>query len=218
MARAISNKNVLDTKCEFAEFEGPWLASFGKPELSGAWIIYGESGSGKTHFALMLVKYLTQFVNKVAYNTLEQGTGTKVRGSFQKAWKKCAMHEVGSKVVVLSREPIAELQERLRKRKSPEIIVIDSISALIGFTRAVYAELMDEFPDKLFIFMAHEENKKPHPAIAQHVRKLSEIKMRVEGFKVFTTTRFQGDPGEGGEDFIIWGRGAQEYWVENLNL
>lgn len=216
MARALSNKNITDAKYDFANFDGQWRASLGKPELNGAWIIYGESGSGKTTFALMLVKYLTKFVNKVAYDTLEQGTGTKVRGSFQKAWKRCAMSEVGSKVVVLPREPIEKLQERLRKRKSPEVVVIDSITALIGFNRAVYAELMDEFPDKLFIFLAHEENRKPHPAIAQHVRKLSEIKMRVEGYKAFITTRFQDESGAGGEDFTIWEQGATEYWANEM--
>ena len=38
---------------------------------------------------------------------------------------------------------------------------------------------MDEFPDKLFIFIAHEENGKPYPAVARHVRKLAEVKIRV---------------------------------------
>lgn len=49
MAKAISNKNVVNAKFKVADFTGKWLASFGKPELRGAWIIYGESGGGKTH-------------------------------------------------------------------------------------------------------------------------------------------------------------------------
>lgn len=73
------------------------------------------------------------------------------------------------------------------------MIVIDSITALVGFTRTVFMELINEFPDKLFIFIAHEENNKPYPAIAQHVRKLSEVKIRVEGYKGFVTTRFKGE-------------------------
>ena len=37
--------------------------------------------------------------------------------------------------------------------------------------------------------------------------------MHVEGYKVFTTTRFEDrDKGEGGEDFVIWDEGAGEYW------
>lgn len=212
MAKAISNKNVLDARFEVADFAGKWLASFGKPELRGVWIIYGESGSGKTHFALELLKYLSGFVDRAAYDTLEQGLSL----SFQNAWKDAAMHEVGSRVVVLAKEPIKDLRERLRKRKSPDVVVIDSITALVGFTRAVFIELINEFPDKLFVFIAHEENNKPYPAIAQHVRKLSEVKIRVEGYKAFITTRFQTENGDGGTDFVIWEQGANEYWIDKL--
>ncbi|WP_304726880.1 ATP-binding protein [uncultured Alistipes sp.] len=211
MERAISNKNMMNAKFEVADFTGKWLASIGKPELRGAWIIYGESGCGKTHFALELLKYLCGFVGRTAYDTVEQG---KCR-SFQNAWKDAAMHEVGTRVIVLHKEQIKELRERLQKRKSPNVIVIDSITALIGFTRAVFIELINEFPDKLFIFIAHEENNKPYPAIAQHVRKLSEVKVRVEGFRAFVTTRFKTAEG-GGEDFTIWDEGAAEYWASKL--
>lgn len=83
MAKAISNKNVVNAKFKVADFTGKWLASFGKPELRGAWIIYGESGGGKTHLALELLKYLCGFVDRAAYDTLEQGLSL----SFQNAWK-----------------------------------------------------------------------------------------------------------------------------------
>ena len=72
MARAISNRNLYDAKFEVAEFTGKWLESFGKPELRGSWLIYADSGAGKTHFALELIKYLSRFVDRVAYDTLEQ--------------------------------------------------------------------------------------------------------------------------------------------------
>ncbi|MEG1842552.1 MAG: ATP-binding protein [Alistipes sp.] len=212
MAKAISNKNVLNAKFETANFTGKWLASFGKPELRGAWIIYGESGTGKTHFALELLKYVSQFVDKAAYDTLEQGLSL----SFQNAWRDANMQEVGSKVVVLGKETISDLRTRLVKRKSPSVVVIDSITALVGFTRSVFIELINDFPDKLFIFIAHEENRKPYPVIAQHVRKLSEVKIHVEGYKAFITTRFNCGNGEGGADYVIWEQGANEYWVDKF--
>ena len=207
MARAISNRNLCDAQFEVAPFDGAWLRSFGKPELRGVWIIYGESGCGKTHFALQLVKYLSQFVKRVAYDTIEQGKSL----SFQRAWNDAEMASIGTKVVIYNKEQLPELIERLRKRNSPQVVVLDSITALVGFTRKSFAELTDEFPDKLFIFIAHEENHKPYPAIAQHVRKLSEVKCAVEGFRASITTRFQTRGGEGGEDFIIWEEGVREY-------
>lgn len=212
MAKAISNRNVMDARFRVADFTGKWLASFGRPELRGVWIIYGESGGGKTHLAMELLKYLTRFVERGAYDTLEQGLSL----SFQNAWKDANMQEAGPQVIVLKKEPIPELRARLARRKSPDVVVIDSITALVGFTRPVFAELINEFPDKLFIFVAHEENNKPYPSIAQHVRKLSDVKIRVEGYKAFITTRFKGGDGVGGKDFIIWEQGANEYWVDRL--
>ncbi len=64
--------------------------------------------------------------------------------------------------------------------------------------------------------MPHEKTEKPYPTIARHVRKLSEVKIRTEGYRAFITTRFQNGPGEGGEDFTIWDRGAEEYWINKL--
>lgn len=205
MARALSNKNMCDAKFAVADFAGEWLSTIGKPELRGAWIIFGESGSGKTHFALQLLAYLAGFADKVAYDTIEQGYSL----SFQRSWNDANMAEVGSKVVVYDKEQIPALRARLKKRRSPQVVVIDSITALVGFTRTTFAQLVDEFPDKLFIFIAHEEGGKPYPAVAKHVRKLAEVKIRVEGFKAFPTSRFGG-----GEPFVIWPEGAARYYAQ----
>lgn len=86
MSRAISNKNVLAAQFETADFDGAFLASFGRPELRGVWIIWGGSGSGKTTFTLQLCKYLAGF-RRVAYNSLEQGLSL----SLQKAWERVEM-------------------------------------------------------------------------------------------------------------------------------
>ena len=123
------------------------------------------------------------------------------------------MAGVGNKAVVLDKEQIPVLAERLRRRKSPQIIVIDSITALTGFGRMAFSELTTAFPEKLFIFLAHEEGGRPYPAIARHVGKLSEIKMRVEGFRAFITTRFATEDG-GGEPFTIWEEGAARYYAD----
>lgn len=209
MAKAISNKNVADAKFNPAPFEGAFKASFGRPELKGSWLIFGGSGAGKTTFALQLAKYLTNFVDKVAFDSLEQGLSL----SLQKTWNRVGMEEVGTKVILLDKEPLPELWERLTKRKSPDVVFIDSVICLIGLRMADYQRLLNDFPNKLFVFLAHEDDKgKPSPAIAEKIRKLSDIKMHVEGYKVFTTTRFEDrDKGEGGEDFVIWEEGAREY-------
>lgn len=212
MGRAISNKNVLTAKFEVADFEGEFLASFGRPELRGVWIIYGGSGSGKTTFVMQVCKYLTRF-RRVAYNSLEQGLSL----SLQKAWERVGMQEVGNKIILLNKEQLKDLRVRLLKKQSPDVIVIDSVHYLRRFNMDQYQNLRDEFPNKLFIFVSHEKGGMPKGMMAQNIRYDSEIKIRVEGYKAFVTTRYEvAERGEGGADFIIWEQGAQDYWVDKM--
>ena len=212
MGRAISNKNVLAAQFETAEFTGPYLASFGRPELRGVWIVWGGSGSGKTTFTLMLCKYLAGF-RRVAYDSLEQGLSL----SLQKAWERVAMEEAGSNIILLAKESLAELRTRLAKRKSPEIIVIDSIQYWHGFKWSDFTKLKDDYPDKLFIFISQDKGGEPAGNLAQRVRYDAEIKIRVEGFKAFVTTRYEdSERGEGGADFIICKKGAADYWAQQI--
>lgn len=214
MGRAISNKNVLAAQFETADFDGPFLASFGRPELRGTWIIWGTSGSGKTTFMLMLCKYLCKF-RRVAYDSLEQGLSL----SLQKAWERVEMEEAGSQIVLLNKESMSDLRERLHKRKSPDVVVIDSVQYLHGWKWNDYTKLKDEFPDKLFIFIsqADKSGKDPDSNIAKKIRYDAEIKIRVEGYKAFVTTRYEvPELGEGGQDFTIWQEGADEYWLNQI--
>ena len=212
MARAISNKNVLTAKFEIAEFDGEFLASFGKPELRGAWLIYGGSGCGKTTFVMQVAKYLTRF-RRVAYNSLEQGLSL----SLQKAWERIGMVEAGSKIILLNKEQLKDLRVRMQKKQSPDVIIIDSVHYLRRFNTDQYQNLRDEFPNKLFIFVSHEKGGMPKGMIAQNIRYDADIKIKVEGYKAFVTTRYEiAELGEGGADFVIWEQGAQNYWIDSL--
>lgn len=212
MGRAISNKNVLTAKFEVAEFDGAFLASFGKPELRGAWIIYGGSGSGKTSFVMQVCKYLTRF-RRVAYDSLEQGLSL----SLQKAWERVGMEEVGNRIILLNKESLKDLRLRLAKKQSPDVVVVDSVHYWLGLKMSDYINLRNDFPDKLFIFVSHEKGGQPDGKLAQKIRYDSDIKIRVEGYKAFVTTRYEvAERGEGGADFIIWEQGAQDYWVDRM--
>ena len=212
MGRAISNKNVLTAKFEVAEFDGAFLASFGKPELRGAWIIYGGSGSGNTSFVMQVCKYLTRF-RRVAYDSLEQGLSL----SLQKAWERVGMEEVGNRIILLNKESLKDLRLRLAKKQSPDVVVVDSVHYWLGLKMSDYINLRNDFPDKLFIFVSHEKGGQPDGKLAQKIRYDSDIKIRVEGYKAFVTTRYEvAERGEGGADFIIWEQGAQDYWVDKM--
>lgn len=211
MTRAISNLNVLNAQFERADFTGRWLASIGRPELRGSWIIYGGSGSGKTTFTLQLSKYITEF-RRVAYDSLEQG----LSASMQVAWKRVKMEEAGNNIMLLSREHISDLKMRLRKRWSPQVIVVDSVQYMLGFRMSDYVKLLAEFSDrKLFIWVSHEEEGKPAGKLAKQILYDSDVKMRVEGYKAFITTRYENQElNEGGAPYIIWEEGAARFCAD----
>lgn len=202
MGKAISVTQLMNTKFKLMQFVGKWLVSFGKPEFGGTWFIWGESGNGKTSFVLQLCKYFTQF-GRVAYNSLEEGASETMKLSFARA----GMMDVKGKIILLDKEPIEELKERLRKRKAPKIVVIDSIQ-YSGLKYKEYTTLNDEFRDVTFIIISHAEGKKPADRRANSIRFDAAVKIFVEGYMAFITSRYNL---VGSSEFVIWEKGAEEY-------
>ena len=212
LPQAISKRNVANARFRTVPFEGAWKDCIGCPEIHGSWIIWGTSGQGKTSFALRLSKYLSQW-ERVAYDSLEQGLSL----SLQKSWIREGLPEVGSRVVLLDKEPVERLRERLARRKSPGVVFIESLTALPGFKKKDYVDLTGSFPTKLFVFLAHEKRGMPDPAIAETVRRLSDVKIFVDGFKAYPTTRYEdAAAGEGGQPFIIWPERANARFCDNV--
>ena len=202
MARAVSIDALLKKKFKTMNFQGKWYASFGKPEITGVWIFWGNSGNGKTSFLLQLAKYLTNFTKtKVAYNTLEEGA----RLSMQRAIERSGIKSVKNKFTLLDREFIDDLKVRLSKPKSPDIIIIDSLQ-YTDLNKKTYIQLKQEFPKKLFIFISHAEGKLPEGRLAKFIRYDADIKGYIEGYTLYAMSRFGG-----GEPYIIWQKGADLY-------
>ena len=202
--RAVSLSELVLKSFKILPFDGVWLESFGEPERSGSWLIWGPSGNGKTRFALQLAKYLAQF-EKVAYNSLEEGASLSLR----KAIIETGLLEVKRRFVVLDKEPIEELEARLMKHKSPNIVFIDSLQ-YTGFTKMQYKAFVNKFPNKLFIFISHAQGKNPEGRLGLAVRHDANVKLRVEGYKVPAPVSRYG----GGKSFTIWPDGAADYWGE----
>ena len=125
MGQALSISKVLNAKFHTLEVDGEWYAAIGQPELTGSWMIYGAPKNGKTTFAMMLAKYLSKFV-RVAYDSVEEGLSQSV----QMAMERVGMKEVSGRVVLLDKEPIADLVKRLHRQKSPDVVIIDSVQFL----------------------------------------------------------------------------------------
>lgn len=201
LKRGLTVADIEAFKPQELEFTGDWLAAIGKPELTGFWIIYGNSANGKTRFALQLAKYLATFC-RVAYNSLEEGLSK----SMKMAIKEVGMHDVARNFLLLDKEPVEMLKERLRKPKSPKVVVIDSLQ----YTGMSYAECMalkEEFRAKLFIAVSHAEGKEPKGNVGKSLKYDAFVKIPVIGYKAFPQSRYGG-----GSEYVIWEKGAQEHW------
>lgn len=191
------------TKKKFIELDLPpaFKKLLGTPERSGVWIIWGESYNGKTGFSLQLAKALTQS-GKVFYNTLEEGA----RKSMQKAIVQQNMQEVKNRFLIGNRESTEDLKERLRRKKSPDIIFIDSLQHA-ELNKKDFKLLKEEFTNKLFIFISHADGKNPEGSLAKFVKYDADVKIRVEGYRAMCLSRLGGDK----EPYTIWEQGAAQF-------
>lgn len=197
MKRALTVDNLIEMKYNEMQFEGKWLASFGKPELKGSWLIWGGSANGKTSFALQLAKYFCNFY-KVIYNTMEEGASK----SFIDAILRTNMNPVKDKFHILNNEPIVDLKDRLRKQRSPDIIFIDSLQySMLNYN--AYVKLKEEFHNKLFIWLSHAEGRNPAGRTANKIKYDANVKTFVDQYVAYPVSRYGG-----GEPFIIWQEGA----------
>lgn len=184
------------------DFKGVFKNSFGLPETNGCWLIWGESGNGKTDLSLQLAKYLSTF-KKVHYNTLEE----RGRESFKLACIRNNMESCGSRFS-FECEDFETLKARLKKKRSAKIVFIDSLQYL-RISEKQYKDLISEFPDILFIFISHAKGSQPKGSVADSIRYDADVKINVKQFTANIQSRFGGN-----DPFIIWEEGARNAEVK----
>lgn len=194
MGRALTVDNVLNAKFKELAFTGEWEQACGLPELGGnTWFIYGDSKMGKTTFAMMFGKMLTQF-GRVVYDSIEEGLSKSVK----MAYKRVDMREVNGKFLLLDKEPLQDTEDetglitRLHRRKSPHFVFIDSIQ-FAEMTFKDYKQLKRSFPDKNIIYISHVQGRKPDGSVAQRIFRDASMSFYVEGFRAFPTSRYGSD-------------------------
>ncbi len=199
--RAVSVTQLANYKPKILDFEGEFFELIGKPQLAGSWLLWGASANGKTRLALQLARYFANFC-RVAYDSLEEGMSMSMKIAFEDV----GMMDVKRRVVLLDKEPVNELIERLSRPKSPLVVMIDSIQ-YAGMSYNDYKRLIDMFRTKLFVFVSHAEGREPAGRVARSIRFDSHVKIRVEGFRAFAMSRYGGNG-----TYEIWKEGAAKYW------
>ena len=195
--RAMSLQNCLDYQEKPMGFSGVWRKVLGDPECTGSWTIYGLSGNGKTRFTLQLVKYLMSIAtNKVAYNSLEEG----MSGTFKKGLVESGLSaEHHHRFIFWDKMKLEEMITALKRKRSPNIIVIDSIQYL-DINYQTYQDLVEQFPKKLFIWISHEKGAQPDGTCAKKVAYNGHITIRVRDFYAVALKDRYG----GGAKYDVW--------------
>lgn len=199
--RAFSPKQVFSMRKETFSLSEEWQLAFGEPETVGTWFVWGNSGNGKSSFMMQLAKELCRF-GKVIYNSLEEGLSL----SFQEQLRRHGMQEVNRQLLIIT-EDMETLKVRLRKRRCPRVVIIDSLQ-YTGLTFESYQELVSEFPRHLFVFSCQARGSKPDGRSACRIMYDAMLKIWVEGYRAHSKGRFFGE-----RKYIdIWKEGAEEYW------
>ena len=206
MKKALSMVDLMRKNREVYAFEGALQEAFGQPEQNGVWLIWGRSGNGKTSFVLQLCKELTRY-GKVAYDSLEEGDSL----TMQNALMRVGMGDVGRRFILLN-ESLKELDTRLKRRRSPDIVVVDSFQyAHIDLKQ--YEEFIEQHKNKLIIFVSQADGLKPWGRTAQSAMYSASLKIWVEGYRAISKGRYRGNLGY----YTIWAEKAEEYWNKQGN-
>ena len=155
MGKSLSVSQALSIRRSTLRLEGGWGNCVGEIDRTGVVFFWGKSGNGKTSAVLSFGKELARF-GRVLYNSLEEGLSV----SFLNALRRHAMQDCGRRFQVVAGESIADLDERLSKRKSPDFVIIDSFQ----YTQLDYRQYIafkERHLDKMLVFVSHADGKQP---------------------------------------------------------
>lgn len=188
MSKILTIGNLYAKKHDSFPLDGIWKNVLGEPEKNGSWLIWGAEKNGKTWFALMLADYLSNF-GRVLYVSAEEGTGK----AFIESCKRANLQTDNKNLKVLEYISIKELDVRLNKRRSADIIFIDNLTVYADeLKNGTFRKLLQKYNKKLFVFLAHADRGEPYTATAKLCRKLSKVIVYVKGLACMVSGRVPG--------------------------
>ena len=206
--RAYSYEDINRIIFKTIEINEEWKPHLGEPQLGNShWLIFGDSGHGKTSYVLQIVKMLCQNSQRVHYNTAEEG----LKKSFKMALKRNNLKGVSG--FNYSQESFSQLSERLSRKRQAKIVVIDSVQYFFrGMQSKHYFEFINQFKDTTFIWVSGADGKKPRGKIAEDIYYDADIVVNVKDFEAnIEKNRF-----EAYDSRVIWQQGFNERQLKLL--
>lgn len=184
-------KQIKEQKEELLELDGEWKTAFGNCDRNGkSWLIFGPEKHGKTTFCLLLANYLARN-EKVMYISAEQGTGYEYKEILIR------LNITNQNLISYEYAPIQQISDFLKKRYAPRIVFIDNLTVYMDEFRVPdYDKLIKAHPKKLFIFVAHTDNKgEPYLQVGKTIRKLASKVVEIKGLMAYVGGRVNNTHG-----------------------
>ncbi|HEY9362179.1 MAG TPA: hypothetical protein VIQ00_02875 [Chitinophagaceae bacterium] len=199
--KVISVKKLVAKTYKKLGLSDEWKEYVGDVDAAFTMIIWGASFNGKSSFLNAFVAELAR-ITTVLYVALEESFSTT---SKMKAMEN-GLSEMKNLRYANHETNFASLMEYLGKKRSPRIVIIDSLQ-YIAMTYVDYKRLKETFPHKTFIFISHSEGKLPDGKTGKKIRYDAPIKVFVSDFIAIIDSRFGGH-----KNYVIWEQEAKKRW------
>jgi len=201
LKQALTYDNIKKARRVYIPFDGEFQEVFSNPQDKGIWLIWGNSGSGKSSFVMQLVSELTKFY-KVLYNSREEDPKD------DDFYNRMEMFDIGQRKNKFQAvdDDYQSLMERLKQKASAKVVIIDSATYFFkgetGKPFEEYKKMRDTYPDKIFIITAHGGGSKPRSELEVSIMFDANMKVLVDAYAAFNKGRKYGRK----NPYIIWGQ------------
>lgn len=187
---------------DIPELEEKWVHALGELKQGFRLIVWGESGNGKSNFVMQLAAQLLKSLGAGLYLSLEEKQGPTMQRLIERY--------IGEDYRQLIKFPdrhttYAELMAYLKKPRTPNWIVIDSVQYFDFESEKRYKAMEEAFPHKNFVFVSHAKGRQPDGRVADKIRYDAGIKVFVrKDIAYIMHSRYGGHT-----NFVIWEQGAK---------
>ena len=198
LKQALTYDNIKNTKRHYIPFTGEFQEVFSTPQDKGVWLIWGASGSGKSSFVMQLVAEFAR-TYKVIYNSLEEEPDDD---DFFLRMERCGIDSVRGNFHAV-KDNYDELVQRLRKKQSAKVVVIDSATYFFKGRNAFQDHLTlvrKLFPKKIFIITAHARGNNPEDQLEFDIMHDANMKVRTDAYGAYNKGRKYGRK----NPYVIW--------------
>lgn len=197
--RRRSVSSALAVKIKEYAFDGVWAENFGRPEVGSKWMVWGDTGAGKSSFVMQLAKYMTRF-GRVEYYADEEGLESR---SLQRRLEMFGMRSVQRRFMMFCEADFDDILARLDMPRSAEVYIFDSWQTM-HFTYEQFRMLYRKYSHKTMIWVSRAEHNVPMGVSARRAQFDCDVKIFVKGYGAKCLGRFTP---EAGKEYIIWDDG-----------